>query len=690
MIAILAALSLALAAEPLKIAGVEYEKLATRSQTEKRIYDLAFPLNATWGAWHVLAEFPFAGPNKNDLKTALPPETDLAKMTAGGPGPDLGATYDGRHAKATWKPLDYLGGRAIDLNPYCHKEIGKNSVVYLYCPITANADVSLPVTMGSDDGLRLWLNNRLLVDQDVARGLTPDEVKLTLELKKGVNHLLAKVTQGAGAFEFQINFRPQLDNYSDAMLAYQLDRDFPRSPEGEFYPLHTVFVPDDISLEVGGLGVLPDGRPIVCTRRGEVFIVSNASEEIPTRCTFTRFASGLHEPLGLSVREGLGKNNWCIDVVQRGELTRLADTTGDDVADTYDTISDAWGVSGNYHEFAFGGVTDRDGSTWVTLNVGFCGSLGKSLVPYRGWAVKITKDGNFVPVCDGLRSPNGVGMFSDGTMFYLDNQGDYVGTCRMSPLIPGSYAGHPAGLRWRRDWSPGSPAPEVTPATIWFPYRKMGQSAADFLLCDPKNPAHQFAMYQGQVFVGDQTMCTVMRCSIEKVEGVYQGACYPFREGLQCGVNRLAWGTDGSLFAGQTDRGWGSIGRRRFGLERITLAKTPFELLEMRAQPDGFELRFTQDIDPASITPASFSMSSHTYLYHATYGSPEVQTQTPTITAATPTNPRTVRLKVDGLREKGMGFVHELAMPGVRSSANAPLLHDKASYTLQRLPKSER
>ena len=48
--------------------------------------------------------------------------------------------------------------------------------------------------------------------------------------------------------------------------------------------------------------------------------------------------------------------------------------------------------------------------------------------------------------------------------------------------------------------------------------------------------------HAGQCFVGDQTQSRVMRVALETVNGVYQGACFPFREGLQCGVNRLTFG----------------------------------------------------------------------------------------------------------------------------------------------------
>jgi hypothetical protein len=336
----------------------------------------------------------------------------------------------------------------------------------------------------------------------------------------------------------------------------------------------------------------------------------------------------------------------------------------------------------------------------VTLNVGFCGGLGKAIAPYRGWAVKIAPDGRMTPHSDGLRSPNGIGFFG-GSAFYMDNQGDYVGTNRMTELVAGSFAGHPASLRWRTDWKPGDPNPAIQPATLWLPYKKMGQSGADFLVQETGDDgasqieqvrgavaAGKFGPFAGQVFIGDQTLSSVSRTCLEKVEGHWQGASFPFRSGLDCGVNRLCWGGDGSMFVGQTDRGWSSVGRMRFGLQRIVwTGEVPFEVHTMRITADGFELKFTEDLDKASAgDPASYSMISYTYEYHPEYGSREMESAAQKIAAAKVVDARTVRLTIDKLRAGGMGWVHELSLPGVKNARGEGLLHPVGYYTVQKLP----
>ncbi len=143
---------------------------------------------------------------------------------------------------------------------------------------------------------------------------------------------------------------------------------------------------------------------------------------------------------------------------------------------------------------------------------------------------------------------------------------------------------------------------------------------------------------------------------------------------------------DGSMFVGLSNRGWSSLGTASYGLQRLVwTGRTPFEIQEMRAKHDGFELVFTQEVDPQSAAdPKSYNMQSYTYLYHSAYGSDEIQQKKPAIREATVSEDGlSVRLKVEGLREL---FVHELSADGIRNRDGEPLLHRHAYYTLNRIP----
>ena len=465
--------------------------------------------------------------------------------------------------------------------------------------------------------------------------------------------------------------------------------------EDDYYPLKRFTLPEKEVLEIGAIEPLPDGRIAFATRRGEVWMAENAYDDDPAKAKFTRFAHGLHEILGLAWQDG-----W-LYLTQRCEVSRIRDTNGNGRADDFETVCDGWSINGDYHEYAFGSKFDRDGNIWVTLCL--TGSFNSD-VPYRGWCVRVTPDGKMVPTCSGLRSPGGVGFNTRGDVFYTDNQGPWNGTCSLKWLRPGSFQGHPGGNRWydrpevnigprpkepesgSRIMTEAGKIPEYEPPAILFPYKKMGQSASG-IATDVQG---KFGPFKGQMFVGDQTYSTVMRCVLEMVDGHYQGACIPFRSGFGSGSLGVNFGNDGSLYVGGTNRGWGSRGKKPFAFDRVVwTGKVPFEIHEMHATPDGFELTFTHPVDEATAAKIeSWELSTYTYIFQSSYGSPEVDHTEPTITGIeVAKNGRSARLRVDGLQA---GHVHELHLDGVRSREGLPVLHPVAYYTLNYIPKSEK
>ena len=54
---------------------------------------------------------------------------------------------------------------------------------------------------------------------------------------------------------------------------------------------------------------------------------------------------------------------------QRPEVTRLKDTDDRGHANVYETFCDDWGISGDYHEYAFMSKFDKEGNLWVTLTL---------------------------------------------------------------------------------------------------------------------------------------------------------------------------------------------------------------------------------------------------------------------------------------------------------------------------------
>ena len=114
------------------------------------------------------------------------------------------------------------------------------------------------------------------------------------------------------------------------------------------YQVETIETPEGLVAETGGLDFLPDGRLVAVFRRGEVMIYDPETKQ------WDVFATGLHDPLGVAA---LGNDELLVG--QRPEVTRVKDTDGDGRADLYETVSDAFGMSGNYAEFTHGPIRDQ-------------------------------------------------------------------------------------------------------------------------------------------------------------------------------------------------------------------------------------------------------------------------------------------------------------------------------------------
>lgn len=469
--------------------------------------------------------------------------------------------------------------------------------------------------------------------------------------------------------------------------------------EQDFYEIKTLPIPQDLYLEVGGLATMPDGRLAVSTRRGEIWIVENPYQKDSHQTNFRRFASGLHEILGLAYKDGVF---YCS---QRGELTKITDTNRDGEADLYEPIYQ-FELSGNYHEYTYGPVFDKNGDMLVTLNLAWIGFGEGKFAKWRGWLVKIKPDGTLEPQSAGLRSPAGYSINEEGDIFYGENQGDWVGSGRITHLAKGDFAGNPGGIKWAKE--PNSPfkltleeipdngqpmfeaakkVKNLKLPAIWFPHAIMGISTSDIIQDTTKG---KFSPFPGQYFVADQGQSKVMRVFMEKVNGVYQGFCINYREGFQSGILRERFGLDGSMFVGMTSRGWGSTGKDNFGLQRLVWnGLTPFEINTIHAKSDGFEISFTQAVDVKSVkNAASYALRSYIYKYHHQYGSPIINVNELKIKGiSVSTDKKTIRISMDGIKQF---YIHEFILKGVLNEEGEPLLHETAYYTLNQVPAGDK
>jgi hypothetical protein len=117
--------------------------------------------------------------------------------------------YDQEFTPTKWMKFNIeLGKGLVVVN-------AENAAAYVRTILTATSDRRLSLFVGSDDSIKVWLNGKLVHQNRVFRGVdgTPDEV--VVDLKKGDNTFLAKVTNGGGPDGFKFNYGTKLDRDLD-------------------------------------------------------------------------------------------------------------------------------------------------------------------------------------------------------------------------------------------------------------------------------------------------------------------------------------------------------------------------------------------------------------------------------------------------------------------------------------------
>ncbi len=504
---------------------------------------------------------------------------------------------------------------------------------------------------------------------------------------------------GAASLGLAQNAKPATDTKPPAKVpaekkAKPEKANYPQAPIADYYHVEEVTMPPNLSAETGGLDCLPDGQLAACFHRGEVYIYN------PAKRQWRLFADGLHDPLGIHA-----VNDHEMIVMQRPELTRIRDTDGDGVADDYETITDGFGMSGNYHEFGYGPVLDKGGNYYISLNVASNGAgiryelRGEqnrynpintrmySPVPWRGWVMKVTPKGELLPFAPGFRSPNGLGFDAEGHLLVPDNQGDWLGTSPVYHVEEGKFYGHPASLAWREGENRETnkiPIPELekmrTRGAVLFPQGILANSPTQPLLDSTRG---KFGPFAGQMLIGDYTHSYVMRMMLEKVDGQLQGAAAPLleRTGMTGGMNRLAFSPDGSLWVGHTSHGWGGSA----GISHVTwTGKTPLDILEMHLTKSGFKLVFTKPLKEAeAILPSAYKLKRYRYEYGPAYGSPQRNIEdVPVMSATLAPDRKSVTLD---LGELVAWRIYEMHLNGLRSDEGELPLNTMYFYTLNHL-----
>lgn len=546
----------------------------------------------------------------------------------------------------------------------------------------------------SDDGSRLTINGNVVVAND---GLHSAEtaVEGEVELSEGLHELSVDYFENKGGQSVKLEWMPPCARSFEVVptKAFEtqggvvavtspgekklLDDLWPARP-GDGSPLVDVYPgfdltdarPEGFHPKIGGIDFLPDGRMVVCCWEpdGGVYAVSDPGSRKPEKITTKRIAFGLAEPLGIKVVRGQ------VYVLQKQELTRLSDLDKDGVMDDYECVANGWGVTSNFHEFAFG-LEYEKGYFYANLAIAIDPG-GRSTSPQdrdRGKTVKINeKTGECTFVAKGLRTPNGIGRGFQGKICLSDNQGDWLPASKLLLLEEGAFYGN-------RSVEPESSATwAVQPPVAWFPHGEIGNSPSQMARLN-------VGPYRDQMVIGDVTHGGLKRVFLEEVGRVLNGCVFRFVQGLDAGINRLCWGPDGALYVGGigSTGNWGQEGKERFGLQRLAWnGKPAFDIVAVRSRKNGFEFEFTAPVGGTAVLDHdSWTVSQWRYVPTAEYGGPKVDERSLRIRSVTPSSDRR-RVFVETEGHLPGHVVHFRVDPRIRSAKGETLWGTEAWYTL--------
>lgn len=443
------------------------------------------------------------------------------------------------------------------------------------------------------------------------------------------------------------------------------------------YPRPKTYTGEDLVMPSALATDPKTGRLFIASmKQGDLFVLDDPQDN-GRDAHYRPYARGLFQDCF-----GLQHDGTALYVLHRRNLTRLIETHRlakggkEGVADRSERVTALPHAIGNAYDWAYGLLKNSSGWYYWTLaphaNPNLMGS--GTLVEYvPGSRAKQPRE-----IAYGFRNPLGWAIGEEGEIFFTDNQGDWVATNKLCHIVPGQYYGYPNNAR------PLDRTRPMAKTAVWVPYdwaKSINGMAYDAT-------EGKFGPFAGQFFLAELMHGgAIVRAQVEKVNGVYQGACFPFWGKGLLGPLTMAFDPKGRLWVGSiTTPGW--MGQPdRGALFRIDYTgQLPFEMQRVHIQPQGFRIVLTKPIDVATAGKLdSYHIEHYRYDYTGAYGSPELERTRLVI--------QQVRVQPDGktvdllTAPLSKDRVYAISAPGIRSQENEALVHPMGVYTVNEIPE---
>lgn len=389
----------------------------------------------------------------------------------------------------------------------------------------------------------------------------------------------------------------------------------------------------------GGFDFFSDTtRAALCTWDGDVWIVSGLDDKLE-KLTWRRFASGLHEPLGLKIVNDL------IYTVGKDQVTRLHDLNGDGEADFYENFNNDLATAEGPHEYSYDLHTDQEGNfyfckggPWRPGGRGFM-----TITRHAGTVLKLARDGSRLEVlATGLRAPNGMSLGPDGQITTGDNEGTWVPTTPINWIRPGGFYGCvPTAHR--------QPLPEFCPPLCWLSHNgadNFDNSTGGQVWV----PRQAWGPFGGQLLHLSYGKCRLFLVMKEEVNGLMQGGAVRIPLRFTSSAMRGRFNAkNGQLYVCGLG-GWQTDTVVEGGFDRVRHTGQPIHsVCGLNVVSNGVRLTFTQPLDRATATDVqNYSVTRWNYRRTETYGSPEFSVSDPAKQGKDTAEVRAASLSADG------------------------------------------
>jgi glucose/arabinose dehydrogenase len=393
------------------------------------------------------------------------------------------------------------------------------------------------------------------------------------------------------------------------------------------YTVDTITVPFDNPykswMRIGAIDFFLDGRAVVTTWSGDVWIVSGIDDGLE-HVTWKRIAAGMFQPLGVKVV------NEQIYVLGRDGVTRLHDTNGDGEIDFYECFNNDFLTTKNFHEFIFDLHTDPDGNFYFIKGgpVRPGGSGWDDITSSHGSLFKLSRDGQKLEVvARGFRAPTGMGVGPHGELTTGDNEGTWTPMCPINWIKQGGFYGVP-------DFSQRAPRPTMRDNPLcWMPKKFKGDDGDvdNSSGCQVWITGNKFGPLSGQLLHTSYGTCTLFAVLKEEVGGQMQGGVVPVPLKFDTGIMRARFVESQNALYLAGLRGWQTTATKDAGFYRVRYTDKPANLpIDMHVTPGTIKLTFTDPLDKKSAEDVdSYNLQRWNYRWTKNYGSPHYKVSNP-------------------------------------------------------------